>query len=174
MTHSDLKPGNILIDKEGRGKVVDFGVSRVIAGTLLSNGDGCSNPLQANGTVAGATPAYAAPEQFEANRLSQAPSIDIWALGIVLNEAFTGRRHLDDVSQPLQVRRRFSFPLLLSRSLSFLSQNFQNSLSLSLSLYKKNARSTGDLPRRDPAADAARVAEDAAGTGGAAARLLGD
>ena len=134
MTHSDLKPGNILIDKEGRGKVVDFGVSRVIAGTLLSNGDGCSNPLQANGTVAGATPAYAAPEQFEANRLSQAPSIDIWALGIVLNEAFTGRRHLDDVSQPLQVRRRFSFPLLLSRSLSFLSQNFQNALSLSLSL----------------------------------------
>ena len=103
VTHSDLKPGNILLDEQGRGKVVDFGVSRVIAGTLLSAGGDNSNPLQAHDTIAGATPAYAAPEQFEASRLSQTPSIDIWALGVVLNEAFTGRRHLDDVSQPLQV-----------------------------------------------------------------------
>ena len=53
---------------------------------LLAGGgdDGNAGPLQAD-TIAGATPAYAAPEQFEASRLSQAPSIDVWALGVVLN-----------------------------------------------------------------------------------------
>lgn len=159
VTHSDLKPANILLDKEGRGKVVDFGVSRVIAGTLLSStsAGGDAGGLQ-NNTVAGATPAYAAPEQFEANRLSQAPSIDVWALGIVLNEAFTGRRHLDDVSQPLQVRKTFFFPSLFSPSHSLsklqdaLSKQNENKTLPQVIYRVAILRQTPRLSRRTPPA----------------------
>lgn len=166
VTHSDLKPGNILLDGEGRGKVVDFGVSRVIAGTLLSAGGGDDGPLQAD-TIAGATPAYAAPEQFEASRLSQAPSIDVWALGVVLNEAFTGRRHLDDVSQPLQVCDLLPFFFFFSQPEN--TKNF-----FFPTFFPPSIIPTGHLPRRGPQADAARVAVHAEGAQGAAARLLGD
>lgn len=73
--HRDLKPANIMLDGQGQVRVMDFGLA-VLAETAL---DPCSG-----------TPAYLAPEQ-RAGREATSRS-DIYALGIVVHEIYTGRR----------------------------------------------------------------------------------
>jgi predicted Ser/Thr protein kinase len=75
--HRDLKPANVMIDGRGRARISDFGIAAFV------EDDGP--------THAGAgTPAYMAPEQ----RARQAVTVrsDIYALGLVLYELFTGQR----------------------------------------------------------------------------------
>jgi len=74
VVHRDLKPANVMIDGRGRGRVTDFGLA--IAGTHATDNAG--------------TPAYMAPEQLAGEPASTAS--DIYALGLVLYEIFTGRR----------------------------------------------------------------------------------
>ena len=73
--HRDLKPANVMIDGEGRVRLTDFGLA-AIAGQIDN--------------VRAGTPAYMAPEQL-AGREVTARS-DIYALGLVLYELFTGKR----------------------------------------------------------------------------------
>ncbi len=75
--HRDLKPANIMINRAGRPIIMDFGLAGIAAG------------LPGPEAVAG-TPAYMAPEQFQA-RAPTARS-DLYALGLVLYEIFTGAR----------------------------------------------------------------------------------
>ncbi|HET7433635.1 MAG TPA: serine/threonine-protein kinase [Thermoanaerobaculia bacterium] len=75
VVHRDLKPGNIMIDGRGRARVTDFGLA-VAAG-------------ERERSIAG-TPAYMAPEQLAGEPASV--HSDIYALGLVLYEIFTGRR----------------------------------------------------------------------------------
>jgi Tol biopolymer transport system component/predicted Ser/Thr protein kinase len=81
ITHRDLKPGNILVTKQGI-KLLDFGLARMAPGendpTLTHAGD-----------VMG-TPAYMAPEQREGKPADA--RTDIYALGCVLYEMLTGKR----------------------------------------------------------------------------------
>lgn len=79
VVHADLKPENVLIPRDGRVRVVDFGLARLIGGES-STGSG--------------TPAYMAPERW-AGKPPQ-PSIDVWALGVLLHEVLEGRRPLDE------------------------------------------------------------------------------
>ena len=74
--HADLKPGNIMIDGRGRARISDFGVA------ALTFED-------ANPRVIAGTPRYMAPEQFT----GVLPSVqsDIYALGLVMAEVFTGQ-----------------------------------------------------------------------------------
>lgn len=72
--HRDLKPANVLIDGRGRAKITDFGLAA---------------PLTEPGEVGG-TPAYMAPEQLD-GRPATVQS-DLFALGLVLYELFTGSR----------------------------------------------------------------------------------
>ncbi|HXA18681.1 MAG TPA: serine/threonine-protein kinase [Thermoanaerobaculia bacterium] len=72
--HRDLKPANVMIDGRGRGRVTDFGLA-VAAGRE---------------TDASGTPAYMAPEQLAGG--SATIRSDVFALGLVLYEVFTGRR----------------------------------------------------------------------------------
>src|SRR3954452_4534242 len=75
--HRDLKPANIMIDGRGEPRITDFGLAMTYEDSADSN------------IVAG-TPAYMAPEQFEGKAASV--QSDLYALGLVLYEVFTGRR----------------------------------------------------------------------------------
>src|SRR5512136_276002 len=82
--HRDLKPANVMIDGRGRVRITDFGLA-MAAGEDLAAGD-----------VSG-TPAYMAPEQFAGKGASVRS--DIYALGLVLYELYTGKRAFDARSQ---------------------------------------------------------------------------
>jgi len=83
--HRDLKPANILVDDEGRPKVIDFGVAKFMAAPDM--GQGTLTTLE--GRWPG-TPQYMPPEQFQAANEVDARS-DVYALGVVLYELLTGR-----------------------------------------------------------------------------------
>jgi WD40 repeat protein/serine/threonine protein kinase len=79
--HRDLKPGNILIDSEGRAYVSDFGLAKLVAG---------DSSLTLSGEVLG-TPAYMAPEQAAGKANQITTSADVYSLGAILYELLAGR-----------------------------------------------------------------------------------
>ncbi len=81
IVHRDVKPSNILVTPEGRAKVTDFGVARLL--------DHEGPRLTATGAFVG-TPQYMAPEQLQASQ-SVGPASDVYGLGATFYEALTGR-----------------------------------------------------------------------------------
>jgi hypothetical protein len=75
--HRDLKPANIMLDGRGQVVITDFGLAGVA--------DDIRGPEVRSGT-----PAYMSPEQLSGKEVS--PRSDIYALGLVLYEVFTGKR----------------------------------------------------------------------------------
>jgi serine/threonine-protein kinase len=97
IVHRDLKPANIKISREGVVKILDFGLAKAMAPADAGAGVLSHSPtLVAEATAPGVligTASYLSPEQArgeEADRRS-----DIWAFGVVLWEALTGRRPFD-------------------------------------------------------------------------------
>ena len=78
VVHRDLKPQNIMIDKKGNVRIMDFGIAR----SLKTKG------LTAAGMMIG-TPEYMSPEQAEMKETDQRS--DIYSLGVILYEMVTGR-----------------------------------------------------------------------------------
>jgi len=78
VVHRDLKPQNIMIDKEGNVRIMDFGIAR----SLIKKG------ITGTGLIIG-TPEYMSPEQAEMKEVDQRS--DIYSLGVILFEMVTGR-----------------------------------------------------------------------------------
>jgi TolB-like protein/tRNA A-37 threonylcarbamoyl transferase component Bud32/Flp pilus assembly protein TadD len=78
VVHRDLKPGNIMIDKEGNAKIMDFGIARSLKGKGITGA----------GVMIG-TPEYMSPEQVEGKEADERS--DLYALGVILYEMVTGR-----------------------------------------------------------------------------------
>ncbi len=94
LLHRDLKPSNVLVAPNGRVKIIDFGVARLVEQGSLEAIETLGTAIPED-TVVGAligTPAYMAPEQFELPPSEIDIRADIHAVGVMLYEAVTGRR----------------------------------------------------------------------------------
>jgi serine/threonine-protein kinase len=78
--HRDLKPGNILIDRQGEPHVTDFGLARRVDG---------DSGLTRSGAIVG-TPSFMAPEQARSEKVLTT-GVDVYSLGAILYELLTGR-----------------------------------------------------------------------------------
>jgi eukaryotic-like serine/threonine-protein kinase len=90
--HRDLKPRNLMVTREGRVKVLDFGLARRVKQTATHDGDVPTRTLEQltrDGTIVGTAP-YMSPEQAQGRPLDARS--DLFSLGAVLYEMATGQR----------------------------------------------------------------------------------
>lgn len=80
--HRDIKPGNILVTREGKIKILDFGIAQILSETE-----------QGNNAAYEGTIAYMSPEQVRGHKLDTRS--DIYSLGVVFHQMLTGRAPYD-------------------------------------------------------------------------------
>jgi eukaryotic-like serine/threonine-protein kinase len=86
IVHRDLKPANVLVGRDGRVRIADFGIARVAGG-----------PAQAQLTLPGrriGTPLYMAPELADGSSDAQSPA-DLFSFGVIAYQALCGRPPFD-------------------------------------------------------------------------------
>src|SRR5205823_5504446 len=101
IVHRDLKPQNVMMNKRGEVLIMDFGLAAIadqLSGAEVRNG----------------TPAYMAPEQLKGSEVTA--KSDIYSLGLVLYELFTGKKPFDakNVRQLLELQESIHLPSMTS------------------------------------------------------------
>jgi serine/threonine protein kinase len=99
VVHRDVKPGNVLLAREGQVKLADFGIARLVDQAHLTR----------TGQVMG-TAAYLAPEQVRGEGVTGAA--DVYSLGLVLLEVATGRREFGGNATESAVARLHREPVV--------------------------------------------------------------
>src|SRR4051812_7280956 len=97
IVHRDLKPENLMVTSDGRVKIADFGIAK--ATNQMQTGAF----LTATGTTVG-TPTYMAPEQAMAQEIG--PPTDLYSVGCMAFEMFTGRVPFHDTEAPMAILLR--------------------------------------------------------------------
>jgi len=100
--HRDLKPENVMLGRDGRLRVVDFGLARVVDApsdatttqdvATMDSGSLLESFKSEHGKICG-TPPYMAPEQWAGKEVTGAT--DVWALGVMMFELLGGKRPFD-------------------------------------------------------------------------------
>lgn len=88
--HRDLKPGNILVDRQGQVKLLDFGIAKLLGDPTQALGGAEATELTRQAGRA-FTPQFAAPEQVQGGEVSTAT--DVYALGVLLYLLLSGGKH---------------------------------------------------------------------------------
>jgi tetratricopeptide (TPR) repeat protein len=98
IVHRDIKPSNVLVHRDGRVKLLDFGIAKLLEGEatqgLATLSHEAGSPL---------TPGYAAPEQITGGAITTAT--DVYALGVLLYLLLTGRHPTGEPSTPMELMR---------------------------------------------------------------------
>lgn len=92
--HRDIKPANIVVDAQGRPRVLDFGIAKLTSGSDGAINDVRYSAMTRAGEFAG-TLAYAAPEQLRGDNSQIDVRTDVYTLGAVLYEMLTGSMPYD-------------------------------------------------------------------------------
>ncbi|RPI66386.1 MAG: serine/threonine protein kinase, partial [Ignavibacteriales bacterium] len=83
--HRDIKPGNILVDKDGSPKLLDFGIAKLLDEEFVNPDEN----LTQTGTWL-LTPEYASPEQIKGEKITTVS--DVYSLGVILYQILTGEQ----------------------------------------------------------------------------------
>jgi tetratricopeptide (TPR) repeat protein len=130
--HRDFKPQNIMVDKEGNAKIMDFGIAR----SLRTEG------MTAEGVIIG-TPDYMAPEQVEGLETDQ--RTDIYALGAILFEMATGRVPFEgDTPLSVAYKHKNELPLPPRKLNAQIPEPFNQLILRCLEKEKENRYQTAD------------------------------
>jgi eukaryotic-like serine/threonine-protein kinase len=104
--HRDIKPGNIMLAKDGTPKILDFGLARIMPVEETSDPDAPTITMKSDETDPSAmhdsprlmgTPQYMSPEQAESQELDH--RTDIFSFGVVMYEALTGKKAFEGSSR---------------------------------------------------------------------------
>ena len=82
IVHRDIKPGNVMVTHDGEVRLMDFGIAKILAESVLGE--------QTQTAFAALTPDYASPEQVRGQPITT--QSDIYSLGVLLYELLTGQR----------------------------------------------------------------------------------
>jgi serine/threonine protein kinase len=99
VVHRDIKPENVMVTTEGRVKIADFGIAKA------TNRMQSSAFLTATGTTVG-TPTYMAPEQAMADTDKIGPPTDLYSVGCMAFELFTGNPPFHETVAPMALLLR--------------------------------------------------------------------
>ena len=124
--HRDIKPSNMMIDKNGKCTVMDFGIATVIDDHLT------------NTPIKMLSPAYSSPERFSRDGKTDIRS-DIYSLGIVFYELFTGRKPFNTTDRSeIELWHRKEIPVPVNRINSSLPSTLAAAISTALEKKQEN------------------------------------